>query len=100
MGSSHLISVHGKTLLLDSGLCRPSGRQLCHQLVFRLHTPPRDLPRSCYPTPMWITREIAEPCAEGFRGPIHATTATVHLTERVLWDAGLIQEKDIAFLNK
>jgi metallo-beta-lactamase family protein len=99
-GSRHLISVEGHKLLLDCGLFQ--GR--------RKETRSRNLNFPFDPASIdavILSHAHIDHCGNipnlvrrGFKGPIHATHATTHLTDIMLRDSGHIHESDAAFLNK
>jgi metallo-beta-lactamase family protein len=99
-GSRHLISINGHRLLLDCGLYQGH----------RADTYERNLHFPFDPSgvdAVVLSHAHIDHCGnlpnlvkQGFRGPIHATHPTTHLTDITLRDSGHIQEADIAYLNK
>ncbi len=99
-GSAHLVQVLGRTILLDCGLFQ--GRR------FEAQEKNRRLPFA----PERIDAVVLSHAhidhagrlpflvKEGYRGPIHATSATRDLCEVMLADSAHIQEKDADFLAR
>lgn len=99
-GSSHLLRVGSKSVLLDCGLYQgrrrdafERNRQFCFDpkevdavLVSHAHIDHiGNLPSLVH---------------RGFRGPIYATAATADLARVLLMDSAEIQESDVAYVNK
>lgn len=99
-GSSHLVQVKGRTILLDCGLYQ--GRR--HEVGEKN----RRLPHAAAHIDAVVLSHAHIDHAgrlpflvkEGFRGPIHSTVATRDLCEVMLADSAHIQEKDAHFLAK
>jgi len=99
-GSLHWIEFDGRRILRDCGLFqgrRAEARRINSELPF----PAADAVHlvlshahidHCGNIPTWVR--------QGFRGAIHATTATVALCDIMLRDAAHIQEQDAAYLNQ
>jgi metallo-beta-lactamase family protein len=99
-GSSHLLQVNGRTILLDCGLYQ--GRR--HEVAQKN----RKIPHVAAGIDAVVLSHAHIDHAgrlpflvkEGFRGPIHSTVATRDLCEVMLADSAHIQEKDAHFLAK
>lgn len=99
-GSSHLLQVNGRTILLDCGLYQ--GRR------FEVQAKNRRLPYAASRIDAVVLSHAHIDHAgrlpylvkEGFRGPIHSTVATRDLCEVMLADSAHIQEKDADFLAR
>ena len=99
-GSRHLLEVQGRKVLLDCGLYQ--GRR------FESETRNRKFPFDPRSIDAVIlshahidhSGNLPNLVKQGFKGPIHATRATVGLLEPMLMDSAHIQERDVEFLNK
>lgn len=99
-GSSHLLQVNGRTILLDCGLYQ--GRR------FEVREKNRRLPYAAERIDAVVLSHAHIDHAgrlpylvkEGFGGPIHCTSATRDLCEVMLADSAHIQEKDADFLAR
>lgn len=99
-GSSHLLQVNGRTILLDCGLYQ--GRR------FEVREKNRTLPYAADRIDAVVLSHAHIDHAgrlpflvkEGFRGPIHSTAATRDLCEVMLADSAHIQIKDADFLAR
>lgn len=99
-GSSHLLQVNGRTILLDCGLYQ--GRR------FEVREKNRRLPYAADRIDAVVLSHAHIDHAgrlpylvkEGFGGPIHCTSATRDLCEVMLADSAHIQEKDADFLAR
>jgi metallo-beta-lactamase family protein len=99
-GSSHLLQVNGRTILLDCGLYQ--GRRS------EVQAKNRELPYAAEKIDAVVLSHAHIDHAgrlpylvkEGFRGPIHSTVATRDLCEVMLADSAHIQEKDAEFLAR
>ena len=99
-GSQHLVEVDGKRVLRDCGLYQ-GRRKEAHEINSRF---PFDVSRL---DAVVISHAHIDHCGnvpslvrDGYRGPLHATTATAALCEIMLRDAAHIQEQDAAYLNQ
>jgi metallo-beta-lactamase family protein len=99
-GSKHLLTGRSGTMLLDCGLFQ--GRRA------EAEARNRALPFDASSVDCMILSHahidhsgaIPFLCKQGFRGPIHATAATVDLCKPMLLDAAHIQIKDAEFVNR
>jgi metallo-beta-lactamase family protein len=99
-GSRHLISLNGHRLLLDCGLYQGKRQQTyARNLTFPFQPQSIDAVILSHAHIDHIGN-VPNLVKQGYAGPLHATLATVHLTDIMLRDAGHIQEDDIEFLNK
>jgi metallo-beta-lactamase family protein len=99
-GSSHLVEIDGKRILLDCGLFqgrRHEVGQKNRQLPFAA-----DRIDAVVLSHAHIDHAGRLPylVKEGYRGPIHSTVATRDLCEVMLADSAHIQEKDAEFLAR
>lgn len=99
-GSAHLVHVNGRTILLDCGLFQ--GRRSEVQEKNRRLPYAVDRLDAVVLSHAHIDHAGRLPylVKEGFRGTIHATTATRDLCEVMLADSAHIQEKDAEFLTR
>jgi metallo-beta-lactamase family protein len=99
-GSSHLVQVKGRTILLDCGLYQ--GRR--HEVGAKNRRLPHAADRidAVVLSHAHIDHAGRLPflVKQGFRGPIHSTVATRDLCEVMLADSAHIQEKDAEFLAR
>jgi metallo-beta-lactamase family protein len=99
-GSSHVVQILGRTILLDCGLFQ--GRR------FEVQTKNRELPYAAARIDAVVLSHAHIDHAgrlpylvkQGYRGPIHSTVATRDLCEVMLADSAHIQEKDAEFLAR
>jgi len=99
-GSAHLVHVNGRTILLDCGLFqgrRAEAQQRNRRLPYAV-----DRLDAVVLSHAHIDHAGRLPflVKEGFRGEIHATTATRDLCEVMLADSAHIQQKDADFLRR
>jgi len=99
-GSRHLLSLNGRQLLIDCGLFQ-GRRQETYERNLDFTFDPKRIDAvvlshahldHCGNLPNLVRR--------GFDGPIHATSATIDITDLLLHDAAEIQESDAAYLNR
>lgn len=99
-GSRHLLTVGGKKLLLDCGMYQEKGsdnedRNMHfgfdpHAIDYVILSHAHIDHSGCLPRLF----------ADGFRGPVYATPATIDLCRIMLADSAHIQESDVYFINK
>ena len=99
-GSQHLVEVDGLRVLRDCGLYQ-GRRQEAREVNSRFPFDTASLDA------VVVSHAHIDHCGNlpslarnGYRGPIHATTATASLCEIMLRDAAHIQEQDAAYLNQ
>lgn len=99
-GSSHLLQVNGRTILLDCGLYQGRRNEVGHKNRTLPH--PADKVDAVVLSHAHIDHAGRIPflVKEGFRGPIYSTEATRDLCEVMLGDSAHIQEKDAEFLSR
>ena len=98
-GSRHLLALNGRQLLLDCGLFQgPRKETYARNLRLPFEAGAVDA--------VVLSHAHIDHCGNlpnlvhsGFAGPIHATQATIHLTDLLTQDSAHIQEHDAAFLN-
>jgi metallo-beta-lactamase family protein len=98
-GSMHVLTVRGKTVLLDCGTFhgkREEARRVNEHFPFD--------PASIHAVVLSHAHidhagNLPTLVKQGFRGPIYATKATKDLCEVMLRDSGFIQERDAEFFN-
>jgi metallo-beta-lactamase family protein len=100
-GSKHLLELdNGKSLPLDCGLFqgrRSEADALNRNVPFDAGTIDAVLLSHAHIDHSGLLPKL---WAEGFRGRVYATHATVSLCEIMLLDSAFIQEKDVRFVNK
>jgi metallo-beta-lactamase family protein len=99
-GSRHLLTLNGKNILVDCGLFQGS-RELKERnwKPFPIH--PRDI--DAVVLTHGHTDHIGmlpRLVAQGYRGPIYATAATVGICKISLPDGGRLQEEEARYLNR
>jgi len=99
-GSRHLLTLNGRNVLRDCGLYQ-GRREEAEKVNRSFDFDPSKLDA------VLLSHAHIDHCGNlpsltraGFRGPIHATTATVALCDIMLQDAARIQEQDAAYLNQ
>lgn len=99
-GSMHILEANGSRLLRDCGLFQ-GPRKKSREQNSRLPFDPSSI------TAMVLSHAHIDHCGNiptlarnGYRGPVHATTATADLCEIMLRDSAFIQEQDAAYLNQ
>lgn len=99
-GSCHILRVNGHTILLDCGLFQGK-RSDVQKKNAQLPVDPRTI-SAVLLSHAHIDHAGRLPFLvnEGYKGPIHATTATRDLCEVMLADSAHIQEKDAEFLAR
>ena len=99
-GSKHLFTRAGRRILVDCGMFQ--GLKNLRELNWEpLPVAPRSIDA------VVLTHAHLDHCgylprlvADGFRGSVHATAATVDVAEIILRDAGYLQEKDAEYANR
>src|SRR5881394_3406855 len=99
-GSCHIVRANGKTVLLDCGLFQ-GRRSETDDKNRRLPCPIEEI-TSIVLSHAHLDHAGRLPflARSGYRGPIHATSATADLTAIMLADSARIQENDFEFLKK
>jgi len=99
-GSRHLLESGGSRVLFDCGLFQ--GEKRLRQRNWEpLGVPPASvdavvLTHAHIDHSGWLPRLVRE----GFRGPIHATPATIDLLDLLLYDSAKCQAEDAAYANR
>jgi metallo-beta-lactamase family protein len=99
-GSQHLITVGGKSLLLDCGLYqgkREEARQRNRDFSFDAAGVEAVVLSHAH---IDHSGNIPNLVKQGFRGRIICTTATADLCGAMLLDSGHIQEEDVEYVNR
>ncbi len=99
-GSMHLIEFGGKRILLDCGLYQGNRKK-----AFEKN---RNMPFDAKSIDAVVlshahidhSGNLPSLVKRGFRGPIHATPATIDLCRIMLKDSAHIQEKDVEYVNR
>jgi metallo-beta-lactamase family protein len=99
-GSRHLLSINGHHLLMDCGLYQ-GRRKDTYDRNLNFPFDPNQVD-SVLLSHAHIDHSGNMPnfVRQGYTGPIHATHATMRLTDIMTRDSGHIQEYDVNFLNK
>ena len=99
-GSQHFLSVNGKNILIDCGLYQGK-REESYQKNKNFEFDPSTIDYLIL-THAHIDHSgnIPNLVSNGFRGTIHATSATADLCKYMLKDSAFLQEKDTEFVNK
>jgi metallo-beta-lactamase family protein len=99
-GSQHLISLNGKSLLLDCGLYQGRREKTYERnLNFPFHPDSIDATLLSH-AHIDHCGNIPNLVKQGYQGPIYSTVPTKHLTDIMTRDSGHIQEYDTQFINK
>jgi metallo-beta-lactamase family protein len=99
-GSMHLLSVNGRTILLDCGLFqgrRDEARQRNSTFPFDTSSVEAVVLSHAH---IDHSGNLPGLVRQGFRGPIYSTHATRSLCAVMLKDSAFIQEKDVEFVNR
>jgi len=99
-GSMHMLTVGGRTLLLDCGIFhgrRDESRERNSRFPFDPAAIDAVVLSHAH---IDHSGNLPTLVRQGFSGPIYCTTATRSLCEVMLRDSGYIQEKDAEFINK
>lgn len=99
-GSQHYLEVNGHTLLLDCGLYQGRRKEAeKRNREFRFDPAKLDAVLLSHGH-IDHSGNLPNLVKSGFTGPIHAQTATTHLSKLMLEDSGHIQEYDAEFINR
>lgn len=99
-GSSHLLRINGKNILLDCGLFQGK-RDAAYQRNKTFDFDPAEIDVLILShAHIDHTGNIPNLCKHGFNGPIICTHATRDLANAMLLDSAFIQKKDTEFVNK
>ncbi len=99
-GSSHLIEVNGKKVLLDCGLFQGRRAEAWEQNSQFPFDPASIDALVLSHAHIDHSGKIPMLYRHGFRGPIYCTAATRDLANIMLLDSAFLQEKDAEFVNK
>ena len=99
-GSSHLIEINGKRVLLDSGLFQGRRSEAWEQNSSFPFDPASIDALVLSHAHIDHSGKIPMLYRHGFRGPIFCTAATRDLANIMLLDSAFLQEKDAEFVNK
>lgn len=99
-GSSHLLQVNGRTILLDCGLYQGRRQEVGEKNRHLPHAADRIDAVVLSHAHIDHAGRLPFLVKRGFRGPIHSTVATRDLCEVMLADSAHIQEKDAEFLAR
>jgi metallo-beta-lactamase family protein len=99
-GSRHLINVNGHNLLLDCGLYQGRRKETYRRNKNFPFEPSRVDAVILSHAHIDHSGNLPNMVKQGYRGPIHCTHATAHLTDIMTRDSGHIQEADVEFVNK
>ena len=99
-GSQHLLEVNGHRVLLECGLYQGHRRDF-YRINRTFPYDPRRLDAVLLShAHIDHSGNLPNLVKQGYRGPIYATPATVHLANIMLLDSGHIHEADARYLNK
>lgn len=99
-GSQHLLEINGRKLMLDCGLYQ-GHRQEMTERNRTFHFPLEELDALILShAHIDHSGNIPNLVKFGFRGPIHAQSATAHLSRIMLEDSARIQESDAEHVNR
>lgn len=99
-GSQHILEANGKRVLRDCGLFqgkRKESREINESFLFPVNSLESVLLSHAHIDHCGNLPSLA---AQGYRGKIHATTATAALARVMMMDSAKIQEQDAAYLNQ
>ena len=99
-GSKHLLEHEGRRLLVDCGLFQ--GPRELRELNWQPFSVPAESIDAVVLTHAHLDHSGYLPrlVADGFRGPIYATAATIDVARLILLDSAHLQEKDAEFANR
>ena len=98
-GSQHLITVDGKSLLLDCGLYQGKREEARRSTGISLRAGGDDAVVLSH-AHIDHSGNLPNLVKQGFRGKIICTTATADLCGAMLLDSGHIQEEDVEYVNR
>ncbi|HUL43881.1 MAG TPA: MBL fold metallo-hydrolase [Bacteroidota bacterium] len=99
-GSMHILQINGSRVLLDCGLFQGK-RDESNERNKHFPFDPRSISAVVLShAHIDHSGNLPNLVKQGYNGPIYCTPATKDLAEIMLRDSGMIQEKDIEFLNK
>ncbi len=99
-GSQHLLEVNGRRILLECGLYQGHRRDF-YRINRTFPYDPRQIDAVLLShAHIDHSGNLPNLVKQGYRGPIYATPATVHLANIMLLDSGHIHEEDARHLNK
>jgi metallo-beta-lactamase family protein len=99
-GSQHLLTINGHKILLDCGLYQGKRQEAAERnSTFKFDPAEVDAVILSH-AHIDHSGNLPSLVKKGFRGPIHATHATVDLCDYMLRDSANIQEADAEFLNR
>lgn len=99
-GSRHLISLNGHRLLLDCGLYQGRRKETYERNLNFPFKPDKIDAVILSHAHIDHSGNLPNMVRQGYEGPIHATSATAHLSDIMLRDSGHIHESDAEFVNK
>jgi len=99
-GSSHHLECAGQNILLDCGLFQ-GRRDQAHEINSHLALPANELSAVVLShAHIDHSGDLPLLAAQGYRGPIYTTPATIDLCDPMLKDSAHIQESDAEFVDK
>jgi len=99
-GSSHHLECAGQNILLDCGLFQ-GRRDQAHEINSHLALPANELSAVVLShAHIDHSGDLPLLAAQGYRGPIYTTPATIDLCDPMLKDSAHIQESDAGFVQK
>jgi len=99
-GSQHLLEINGHRLLLECGLFQGK-RKVAFERNRNFPFDPTSIDAVVLShAHIDHSGNLPNLVKSGYRGPIYAQSATVHLVELMLQDSGHIQESDVRHVNK
>lgn len=99
-GSQHLITVNGKKILLECGLFQGRRRESYERNLNFAFKPSEIDALVLSHAHIDHSGNIPTLCRKGYKGPIHATPATVDLCRLMLLDSAYLNQRDVEWVNK
>lgn len=99
-GSMHLVEIAGRRILLDCGMYfghRKQAFEINRNLPFDVETLDAVVVSHAH---IDHTGNLPTLVRAGYKGSIHATSATIDLADYMLMDSAHIQENDVRYVNK